>query len=152
MTSWKFFCFLFLFYLPCGVSATQHCLTFPTVHLPLRLRFIGNACCFCVIHGRHFPACQNKCYHPYSVDCLQNLSFSICRTPFQFLQPFCPIHTPKYSLYFILIELYSLFLYATLKRNISLKLSGFRRLIDSWIVFDVSEELGSCLFRIQTLP
>jgi len=73
-----------------------------------------------VIHGRQFPACQNKCYS-YSVDCLQNLKF-------QYLQnalPLCPIHTPKYFLCFLLLELYSLFLYATLKHNISLKLSGF---------------------------
>jgi hypothetical protein len=127
----KVFLPLFSFNLPCGVSATQHCLTLHTVHLPRRLRLIGNACCCCVIHCGHFPTCQNK-WCPYSVDCLSELkSFSICRTPFRFLRPFCPVHTTKYFLCFILLELYSLFLYATLTHNISLKLSGFRRLTDS---------------------
>ena len=66
----------FSFYLPCGVSATQHCLTFHTVHLPSRLRLIGNACCCCVIHCGHFPACQNK-WDPYSIDCLSQLKVSV---------------------------------------------------------------------------
>jgi hypothetical protein len=76
MTSWKSFCFLFLFYLPCGVSVTQHCLTFHTAHLPSPLRFTGKACGFCVIHCGHFPACQKKWY-PYSVDCLSELKVSV---------------------------------------------------------------------------
>jgi len=148
MTSWKSFCFLFFFtYLV--VSVRRSSLTFHTVRLPSRLGFIGNACCCCVIHCGHFPACQKK-WHPCSLDCLSELtqSFSICRTPFRFLRPFCPTHTPKYFLCFVLLELYSLFLYAMLTHNVSLKLSGFRRLIDSWIVFDVSKGLVSCLLRI----